>query len=442
MKEFTYLIDNFLRFKNPDKYFQNLNHGEIRRTRIVNYIGIISIMNMMLFVGIYSILDFKLFLPAINFLSISSIGIVGIIYLNLRGFFYLAKILISIANPFSMTYSIGFIVGTEADFQVYLLLSTIIPIFIWSFKQKWYLIFFVCINLVLYILLEFYPILFSNQITLPSNYLEFFQKSSVIICFLSLGAAVAIMHYYYSVQEKILIKQTKELRITQEHKDKVYSIIAHDLRSPLSSFVGLTELYLQNYDSYDENKRKEIISVMFNSSSEVHSLLENLLDWSKMQAGVLKETYTNFNLKECAEDSIKINKNQIENKSIIVTVDIDSSILVYSDKYMVSTVFRNLISNAIKFSSENGRIDISSITIGSEVEICISDTGEGIREADMEKIFKLNSSLSNMPDVVNYKGGLGLHLCKEFVDLNNGKIWVESVLGEGSKFYFTLKLSV
>jgi signal transduction histidine kinase len=354
MKIFGRREFNWFDVKFSDVALNKYSKDELRRINITNYIGLISFLNMMLYVIIYSFIDFQLFHHAILFLTTSSFISFIIILINKKGYHHTARLAIAVFIPFFMSYISAFVFSKEPGFQVYLLLSAIIPIFMWSLKDRFYLIFFISLNILLYALLEFFPPFFETQIKLPEELNEIFFSTNIIICFLGFGLAIWFYQYFYNKQEEELIEQTEALRLSQAHKDRVYSIIAHDLRSPLGTFVGLTDLYLQQYDFYGDKKRKEVLSMINKSSVSLHELLENLLDWSKIQTGILDKNYTNFHLLRIVEDAVSLHNELIANKNLDVQIKIDTNIQVNADQYMVSTVFRNLISNAIKFTPLDG----------------------------------------------------------------------------------------
>lgn len=433
-----------------DRYFNNffsdnglsiLSHDELRRIRLVNYICIISIVNMLSYVVIYCVADFQLFKHACIFLSISSIITIGIIFINIQGKHLAAKILLSVLTPFFMSYIAIVAFGKAPGFQIYLLLATFIPLFLWNYKQKQYPILIISVILIVYVFIEFFPPVIQPKIVLSENYIYIFRLTNVFVCFLAAGIAIGIFQLLYRRKEEQLVKQTEELRISQAHKDKVYSIIAHDLRSPFSTFASLTKLFVDKYDKLSDEKCVEIIQSMHQTSASLQNLLENLLDWSRLQSGDLEKNLTHLNLRKIAEESLALHKELILKKEQRTEVDINSSLLVYADHHMVSTIFRNMISNAIKFTGQHGKISISARGNHTKIQVCIKDTGMGLSEEDIKYLFDIRNT-DKISGTGSQKGsGLGLVLCKDFIESHDGKVWVESEVGKGSKFYFTLPKS-
>lgn len=240
--------------------------------------------------------------------------------------------------------------------------------------------------------------------------------------------------------EKTLVKSEKRLRELNATKDKFFSIIAHDLKNPFNDLMGFTQLLSMNIDKYDKSKIENFIKIIHQSSKLAYNLLENLLDWSRTQTGNL-----NFNPEEiCINNLIKENIDLLEstasNKSIVIYPEIDCNIDVYADKNMTRTVIRNLISNAIKYTNQGGFIKISAIKKSKFCQINVSDNGMGICEENTSKLFKIDESYTTVGTEREKGTGLGLILCKEFVEKNRGTISVKSELGKGSTFSFTLPL--
>ena len=239
--------------------------------------------------------------------------------------------------------------------------------------------------------------------------------------------------------EEKLFKYSNELKVLNASKDKLFSIIAHDLREPFSGIVGNLELLNESIGSFPIEESQDMVQDALKCAKDAYLLLENLLEWSRMQNGKLQLNKTNFNLFSQAESAIKVLAGAITIKKLSITNEIEKDLRAFADEYMTFTVFRNLISNAVKFSNTYGKIRISSKSEMDSVKICIEDSGVGISAEDIKKLFRTETHHTT-PGTAQEKGtGLGLILCKEFVEKNNGKIWVESAIGNGSRFIFTLR---
>lgn len=239
-----------------------------------------------------------------------------------------------------------------------------------------------------------------------------------------------------SVENKLML-QTEELISSNELKNKLFSIVSHDLRNPVLSLNEIINLFNEGVISDEEIKSyMPLISKNIKSTS---SLLENLLHWSRSQLKGERIQKNNFNLRIASLLQISILESLANEKNIKIENTIDENIIVFADRDMVELVFRNLISNAIKYCHSGGKISLSSSIQEQEVKVCIKDTGVGIAEENIDKLFGLNN-YSTMGTNKEMGTGLGLLLCREFIDKNGGTIWVESKLNEGSTFCFTLPI--
>ncbi|UCH92696.1 MAG: hybrid sensor histidine kinase/response regulator [Candidatus Aminicenantes bacterium] len=223
-------------------------------------------------------------------------------------------------------------------------------------------------------------------------------------------------------------------------RDKFFSIIAHDLRNPLQNLIFSSDLLRNSYDSFDEAERKEYIQRFNNSANQISSLLETLLDWSRVQRGTMELHREKINIAALAADIIDLLKENAIKKNITVSSQIQANTYAFADKNMIGTVIRNLVSNAVKFSNPGGEVKITAKTssTGNFIEITVSDNGVGIKEEDIAGLFRIDVHKKTR-GTANEKGtGLGLLLCKEFVEKNNGSIKVVSTPGKGSDFTFNL----
>jgi len=237
------------------------------------------------------------------------------------------------------------------------------------------------------------------------------------------------------VQLQEYSEQLKELVAT---KDKFFSIIAHDLKSPFNSILGLSEIIKLEARHLDIATIEQYAGIIYSTSNNTFKLLENLLDWARIQQSQMPFHPVSFVLKTVTDEVIELMIEKANSKMIAIINYIPDNLIVEADKNMLKTILRNLISNALKFTSANGKVGIKALSKGNTIEISVEDTGTGIRQEDIDKIFKIGSSFSKR-GTENEKGtGLGLLLCKEFVEKHGGQIWVESEEGKGSTFFFTI----
>jgi signal transduction histidine kinase len=239
------------------------------------------------------------------------------------------------------------------------------------------------------------------------------------------------------------LKQSKELlEDAIAAKNKFFSIIAHDLKNPFQVLLNSSYLLENNFNSMDDSKKIKMIKSISQSSNFTYSLLENLLKWSSTQTGTMKFAPSNINLKWLAEKAIQVLYLQAEQKNIQLSVEIPEQYNAFCDSDMIDTVFRNVVSNAIKFSNEAGKVSIKA-SINSDSTgylLSIEDSGVGMPEDIRIRIFDLAENVSRKGTQKERGSGLGLILCKEFIEKHGGWIWVESEEGKGSTFNFTLPL--
>ncbi len=238
--------------------------------------------------------------------------------------------------------------------------------------------------------------------------------------------------------EMQLRKLAEELTDLNHMKDRIYSIISHDLRNPFNSILGYSQLLAESYDEYTVAERQQFAVHIFNSSRGVFNLLENLLEWSTSQLGKFTYSPEDLILKKSADETLALMRLMATNKRIELVNMISSSQAVFADRNMLAAILRNLVSNAIKFTAVGGKVELSCSATDDMVEVTVSDNGIGMTTETITGLFNHNSLNSN-PGTANEKGtGLGLLLSKDFIIKHNGSIRVTSEPGKGSRFTFTL----
>ncbi len=231
-----------------------------------------------------------------------------------------------------------------------------------------------------------------------------------------------------------------ELESTNKIKDRFFSIIAHDLKSPFNSLLGLSDILHESVENYAKKEIVEISGAINQSSHRAFNLLENLLEWARTQTNRIVYEPTNIDVSKLIKTNIELSESAANAKSIALIFDAQTKISVVADENMFNTIIRNLISNAIKFTSE-GSIKVDAKDEKGKCLISVIDTGIGIKKDKIEDIFKLDKNVSTVGTKGETGTGLGLILCKEFVEKNKGEFFVESVENQGSVFSFSLPLS-
>ncbi|MCF6167294.1 tetratricopeptide repeat-containing sensor histidine kinase [Lutibacter sp.] len=235
--------------------------------------------------------------------------------------------------------------------------------------------------------------------------------------------------------------QRDNLKLINKTKDKFFSIIAHDLKNPFNSIKGFTELMIENSNEYDEEKKLKFLKIIKGSTLKASSLLNNLLIWANSQSGNLKFDPQKVELKQIVSNVISLLEIQAINKEIEIIDNIEKNLFVLADRNMLATILRNLISNAIKFTNQHGKIEVSATKKEGFVEISVKDNGVGILESEVKNLFNIEVKNSNVGTANEQGSGLGLILCKDFVEKHGGKIWVESEVNKGTEFKFTIPLA-
>jgi PAS domain S-box-containing protein len=239
-------------------------------------------------------------------------------------------------------------------------------------------------------------------------------------------------------EEEIKLKN-ELLLTTNAEKDKFFSIIAHDLRGPLSSFLSATQILSEDIQTMATQEIKEITVSMKESAQNIYTLLENLLEWSRLRRGRLDFVPERLNINEKINDCIGVLSEYARKKEIQIFVSIPGALEIHADNHMFDTIVRNLVSNAIKFTNVGGKISVEAISNNNHfIEMKVSDSGIGMPPELKSKLFLLSEKTSRPGTNGEMSTGLGLLLCKEFIEKHGGRIWVESEVGKGSSFYFTM----
>ena len=254
----------------------------------------------------------------------------------------------------------------------------------------------------------------------------------------SIANQIAISIDRKMTEEEIKLKN-QLLQSLNAEKDKFFSIIAHDLRGPLSAFVDATQIITEEIQTMRLEEIKDITGSMKTSATNIYSLLENLLEWSRLRRNVMDFVPEKLNLKMKTVACIDVLTESARKKGIKIEIIIPDELEFFADSHMFETIIRNLVSNAIKFTPSGGKVKVETcINANKLIEIKISDSGIGLTPELISKLFQINEKTSRPGTEGEPSTGLGLLLCKEFIEKHNGKIWVESEVGKGSTFSFIM----
>ena len=289
------------------------------------------------------------------------------------------------------------------------------------------------------------PIIFLTALNSTSDIVKGFQMGAndfVSKPFNKEELMARVMHQIsLMAAKKMILEKTEELRKTIVGRDKLYSVIAHDLRSPLGSIKMVLNMLVMSLPEELIGKEMHQMLYMANHNTEdVFSLLDNLLKWTKSQIGKLNVVYQDFVLDDVVGSILNIFSLVSESKHIRLEYDSSLSVKVHADIDMVKTILRNLLSNAIKFSYEHSVVQISTFVEDNMVIVAVKDFGKGMSSDDKEKLLKTETHFSHYGTNNEEGSGLGLLLCQDFAIKNGGRLWFESEEGKGSTFFFSVPL--
>ncbi len=238
---------------------------------------------------------------------------------------------------------------------------------------------------------------------------------------------------------KVIQQQNDELKQLNDTKDKFFSIIAHDLRNPFNAIYMMSEVLQRQKDEFKTDEAKQIVELMHLSTKEIYELLDNLLTWSRLHQKKLEFVAEKMNILKIVNANFSLYESIAKSKGIELKNNIISNLYYIGDRNMLNTIIRNLLTNAIKFTNDGGEIIIDAIDTGDHVQFSVKDNGIGMTKEDIEKIMH-DENLNSKKGTAEEKGtGIGLILCKEFVKIHHGELWVESIRNKGTTFYFKLK---
>jgi len=241
------------------------------------------------------------------------------------------------------------------------------------------------------------------------------------------------------VKSELKLRQYSEaLSDLNSSKDKFFSIIAHDLKSPFSGLLGLSQILCEELDEIGNTELKKYADEINNAAKFIFKLLQNLLEWSRLNTGKFDYAPVTVNLNNKISSIIQLLNLNAVNKKIDLHFSCPEELKVIADNNMLNSILQNLISNALKFTHEHGLVEVNASLVNDKAVICVKDSGIGIPEENLKKIFRVDKNISTLGTAKEKGTGLGLVLCKELVEKNNGSITAVSVLGEGTTFTVTL----
>lgn len=242
-------------------------------------------------------------------------------------------------------------------------------------------------------------------------------------------------------RNRVIEQTNRELEEANQTKDKFFAIIAHDLRNPFDALIGLLNELNENYEDFSDDFKKDIISNLHRSSQNTYKLLLNLLEWSRVQRGQIVSQPESIVIGDIIQEVTENLKSRLESKSQELRISPPDGLQVHADPRFVRAILTNLLNNAVKFTPPGGKIEINTGRDNGKLLLCVQDTGIGIPQNEIPRLFDLDSTFQRYGTEHEAGTGLGLVMCREYMQLMNEKIWVESKEGRGSSFCFTLPLS-
>lgn len=275
------------------------------------------------------------------------------------------------------------------------------------------------------------------------NSTDFLQNILIVLMILAsiLAGYIILLAYKNNKFQDHIISLNEKITSDSIQKDKFFSIIGHDLMNPFNALLGFSEMLSEATKKGDKEDSIEYSAIVYQSARRIFNLLQNLLVWSKMQNGKIKYSPKLVKVDELISDSMMIVTPIARNKEIKLSWNVSEDVTATLDSNMIGSVLQNLVTNAIKFTERGGLVTVNAFVESGAINFTVSDTGIGMSEERQNKLFKLDKTSSSKGTDDEVGTGLGLIICKEFVESHQGKIWVESTLGKGSKFCFSIPLT-
>lgn len=272
----------------------------------------------------------------------------------------------------------------------------------------------------------------------PFDKLEFMARVSATLKLQGAYLKIKKNNDEIANQALLISKQHEELKKLNKLKDNIFSIISHDVRSPLATLDGLLQLFDDDQHILSEEELREYTGVVRLELNKVQTLLDNLLYWAKSQLANMQDTKSNVDVYEITQEVLSLFEERTKKKKLNLHNNIDPDYVIYADKNMLSFVIRNLLANAIKYTLDEGIITINAEFLIDSVKVSIKDNGIGMRSETLENLFKDRTVDTQTGTSGEMGTGLGLVLCKDLIEQSGGSISVKSVLGEGSEFIFII----
>lgn len=280
---------------------------------------------------------------------------------------------------------------------------------------------------------------FLNSVRHSTDFLQNILIVLIILACILAGYIMFLANRNDKFQNRIISLNEKIMKDSIE-KDKFYSVISHDIMNPFNALLGFSKILKDAVKEGDQNEVEECSTIVHQSANRISNLLQNLLVWSRLQNGKLQCAPKSININDLISETMAVVSPIAKNKEISLQCDIEGEITANLDKNMISSVLQNLVTNAIKFTERGGEVNVLAFAESDNLNFTVSDTGVGMNEEQLQKLFKLDKTASSRGTDDEVGTGLGLIISKEFIEQHNGRIWAESTPGKGSKFCFTIPI--
>ncbi|MDX9748821.1 MAG: HAMP domain-containing sensor histidine kinase [Paludibacter sp.] len=442
---------------NPLQTYVNLGTRTLNEQKKIETVRLFNVLALL---GIIIHLAFIILLQTIDQEEISLINLTFLIwytlipYLNSRNHYKWAVFLGNLSfAPMAILLALSY--GGKFHVEHFLFIALAITFF--SYTQKSYLFLFAGINSLSYAGIVIYRLKGWFPPVDPSlfQYEWLLVLTDTILVLLLISVVLFAVNRLYQRMEKELKSNAKELKrktITVEQlledarksnttKLKLLKVISHDLRAPFTGLLGLTELMEQQYERYSKDEMKEMLRMLSDSSKNTLMLIENLVQWSKLQSNEMKPDRKNLRLNSIIKQNISIYSNMAMQKNITLINEIDDFLMVNADENMLMMIVRNLINNAIKFTTESGTIKLTAVQKRRYIRITVADSGIGMTAEQINAVLVSEEQTSKSGTSGEKGSGLGLLLCKEFVEKHNCRMYIDSQPGGGTTITFTMPIA-
>ncbi|MEN6619018.1 MAG: HAMP domain-containing sensor histidine kinase [Rikenellaceae bacterium] len=428
--------------------FNSKSDSESPSVKISNNVAILIGLCVFFSFGLFFFYeDSRYYKDVIFFISLYVPLSMIVFYINYKKFYFLAGLLLNLIFTFLFFGLSGIFFGKTPGLHFYFLLFSLIPLLTFKLQRVVYVVTLMVINVSCFGYVQYFKPSDEFLLVFPESSVSLFENISTALLFLMLILIILVNQVILQNKEKRLKKQADEIsrknvELTNLNmsKDRFFSIIAHDLRGPVGTISTFLDYLADTSNNLTSDQFTESLEVIKRSSQDIYNLLENLLTWSRIQYGNIVFNRQNYNLTELIAANITLFKPMTNQKNInLVNRAEDHDYFISIDKEMINTVLRNMLNNALKFTNNGGEIVVSVKRDEDYITVSIADNGLGMKKETIDNLFKIEIKQNNILGTQGEKGtGLGLILCKQFVERHGGEISIKSEIGRGSEFSFTI----